>query len=109
MAVPELNTPCPLVHTPMWESKKTDTFTKGASHMALIHNAILRGFNSIYQQAPHVKPTDHADFIGYSLAWFTFVKGHHDDEEANLFPKVEEVLGKKGIWDDTLKEHGKSH
>jgi hypothetical protein len=35
-----------------------------------------------------------------------FVKGHHDDEETQLFPKVEELVGKKGIWDETHKEHG---
>jgi Hemerythrin HHE cation binding domain len=73
--------------------------------MALIHNAILRGFNSIYQQAPHVQPSDYASFIGYSLAWFHFVKSHHDDEEETLFPMVEKVIGKPGIWDETHAEH----
>jgi hypothetical protein len=33
------------------------------------------------------------------------VKGHHDDEENELFPKVEKLVGKKGIWDETHKEH----
>jgi hemerythrin-like domain-containing protein len=74
--------------------------------MALIHNAILRGFNTIYLQAPHVKPADYADFIGYSLTWYNFVKRHHDDEEATLFPKVEELLGKKGLLDAIYEEHG---
>lgn len=75
--------------------------------MALLHNAILRGFNSVYLQAPHVKSADYADFIGYSLAWYKLVKSHHDDEEAELFPKVEDVLNEKGIWDETISEHGK--
>ncbi|KAI9734217.1 MAG: hypothetical protein M1834_002319 [Cirrosporium novae-zelandiae] len=97
--------PCPMVHTPMYETNKEDIFTKGSSHMALLHNAILRGYNTIYLQAEHVQPADYADFIGYSLAWFKFVKGHHDDEEENLFPKVEEVIGKKDIWEESLKEH----
>lgn len=74
--------------------------------MALLHNAILRGFNSIYLQAPHVKQTDYADFIGYSLTWYTFVKKHHDDEEKGLFPKVEEAVGQKGVLDKAFEEHG---
>jgi hemerythrin-like domain-containing protein len=97
--------PCPLVQTPQFVTKKTDIFTTGATHMAHIHNAILRGYNSIYLQAPHVTHEDKVEFIGYSQSWFRFVKSHHDDEEAELFPKVEEVLGKKGIWEETHKEH----
>jgi len=74
--------------------------------MALLHNSIFRGYNSIYQQAPNVKDSDKADFIGYALTWHKFVKSHHDDEEVSLFTKVEEVLGDKTIWDETHKEHG---
>jgi hemerythrin-like domain-containing protein len=76
--------------------------------MCLLHNSIIRGFNSIYLQAPHVKDADKADFVGYSLTWFRFVKSHHDDEEENLFTKVEELLGDKDIWTETHKEHGAS-
>jgi hemerythrin-like domain-containing protein len=92
----------------MLTTEQTDIFTTGATHMAHIHNAILRGYNSIYQQAAHVKEEDKAAFIGYALAWYRFVKSHHDDEEAELFPKVEEVLGTKGVWDETHAEHGRS-
>jgi len=98
--------PCELVHTPQFLTKKEDIWTKGATHMALLHNAILRGFNTIYLQAPHVKPEEYSDFVGYSLAWYRFVKSHHDDEEAELFPKVDQVLKEKGIWDETHQEHG---
>ncbi|KKY26757.1 putative hemerythrin hhe cation binding domain-containing protein [Diplodia seriata] len=97
--------PCPLIETPQYATKKDDIWTKGATHMALLHNAILRGFNTVYLQAPHIKDADKADFVGYSLAWFRFVKSHHDDEEAELFPKVEGVLNEKGIWEETHKEH----
>ncbi|KAI8960386.1 hypothetical protein F5Y11DRAFT_330056 [Daldinia sp. FL1419] len=97
--------PIKLVTTPQYETKKTDIFTTGATHMALLHNAILRGYNSIYQQAPHVKPGDKADFIGYALTWHKFVTSHHDDEEATLFPKVEAVLNDNTIWAETHKEH----
>lgn len=76
--------------------------------MAHIHNSILRGYNSIYLQAPHVKEADKACFVGYAAAWWKFVKSHHDDEEGELFAKVEEILGEggKGIWRETHKEHG---
>jgi hemerythrin-like domain-containing protein len=73
--------------------------------MAHIHNAILRGFNSIFQQAAHVKEEDKAAFIGYTLAWHRLVKSHHHDEEMELFPKVEQLLGTSGIWAETQTEH----
>jgi hypothetical protein len=118
--------PCSLVATPLYVTKKvyccpsrhgsrewkangpsqTDIFTLGATHMAHIHNAILRGYNSIYLQAPYVTNEDKPEFIGYAQAWFRFVKSHHDDEELDLFPKMEEVVRTKGIWDETHKEHG---
>lgn len=98
--------PMGLITTPQFETKKTDLFTTGATHMCLLHNSIIRGFNSIYLQAPHVQEADLADFVGYARTWFRFVKSHHDDEEANLFPKVEEVLDDKDIWAETHKEHG---
>ena len=34
---------------------QTDMFHLGATHMGLMHNAILRGYNSVYQQAKHVR------------------------------------------------------
>lgn len=74
--------------------------------MALLHNCIIRGFNSIWLQAPHIKEADKADFIGYSLTWFKFVKSHHDDEEDNLFNKVADILGDEGVWSQTHEEHG---
>lgn len=76
--------------------------------MCLLHNSIIRGFNSIYQQAPHVPESETAHFIGYALTWHRFVESHHDDEEANLFTKVEEVLDDKNIWAETHEEHGKN-
>jgi hypothetical protein len=119
---PWADTPCSLITTPQYATKKvpnslyilktiltlqTDIFTVGATHMAHIHNAILRGYNSIYLQAPHISEADKPAFIGYALTWYRFVKSHHDDEEAGLFPKVAELLGSDKIWEETHKEHGK--
>ncbi|KAH7326447.1 hypothetical protein B0I35DRAFT_405687 [Stachybotrys elegans] len=97
--------PMRLIPTPQFQTKKNDIFTTGATHMCLLHNSIIRGFNSIYLQAPHVYDGDRAPFVGYALTWFRFVKSHHDDEEANLFTKVEDILGDKDIWAETHKEH----
>ena len=77
--------------------------------MALLHNCIIRGFNSIWLQAPYIKEADKADFIGYSLTWFKFVKSHHDDEEDNLFSKVADILGDESVWSQTHEEHGKTY
>lgn len=102
---PWADQPMKLVATPVHETKKTDLFTTGASHMALLHNAVFRGYNSIYLQAPHVKDVEKDDFVGYCLTWFKFVKSHHDDEEQTLFPKVEALLD-ANVFEDTHKEHG---
>ncbi|KAK1757816.1 hypothetical protein QBC47DRAFT_165708 [Echria macrotheca] len=97
--------PMKLIGTPQFQTKKTDLFTSGATHMALLHNSILRGYNSIFHQAPLVADNDKADFVGYSLAWHKFVKSHHDDEEENLFTKIEELLKDKTVFEETHKEH----
>lgn len=107
MATPKpwVDSPLAMIPTPMFVTKKTDMFTIGASHMCQMHNSIFRGYNSIYQQAAHIKDGDKASFIGYCLTWYKFVKTHADDEEANLFPLVEQFLEDKNVWADTHKEH----
>ncbi|KAK4167215.1 hypothetical protein QBC43DRAFT_312349 [Cladorrhinum sp. PSN259] len=97
--------PMKLVTTPQFQTKKTDIFTSGATHMALLHNSIIRGYNSIWHQAVGLSEQDKADFIGYSLAWYKFVKSHHDDEEDNLFTKVGDFLKDDKIFEETHKEH----
>lgn len=97
--------PMKIITTPQSESQKTDLFTTGATHMCLLHNSIIRGFNSIYLQAPHVQGGDKAGFVGYALTWHKFVQSHHDDEERNLFTKMEEVLGDKDVFAETHAEH----
>ena len=106
LSKPWADGPMKLITTPQFETKKTDIFTSGATHMALLHNSILRGYNSIYQQAPHLLDNDKADFIAYSLVWYKFVKSHHDDEEETLFTKIEELLKDKTVFEETHKEHG---
>jgi len=73
--------------------------------MALMHNAIIRGLNSIYKQAPHVAPQDYPNFIGYALCWHEVLTSHHESEESNFFPTIEEAAGEKGIMDVNVEQH----
>lgn len=72
--------------------------------MALVHNAMIRGFNSIYQQAPLVLEDHKAAFVGYTQTWARFVQYHNEEEEATLFNKVSAVLEDESIWTRTRKE-----
>ncbi|KAH7165163.1 hypothetical protein EDB81DRAFT_865368 [Dactylonectria macrodidyma] len=98
------DTPLSLIHTPIFLTKKTDMWTEGASHMANLHNAIFRGYNSIYQQAPHVKVADKSDFLGYCKTWCKFVKTHAAEEERKLFPMAEDLL-REEVFKHTHEEH----
>ncbi|KAG6009139.1 hypothetical protein E4U21_003208 [Claviceps maximensis] len=98
--------PIKLVGTPWARTQKDDLLTTAATHMALLHNALIRGFNSIYVQAPLVQTDDVDDFIGYALTWHKFLVSHHDDEEEKLFPDMEGVLKDDLIWGDMKAEHG---
>ena len=57
----------------MQTEETPDQYVRGASIMVLVHNCIIRGLNSIYLQAPHVKPKDYKDFIGYSFCWWRYI------------------------------------
>ncbi|KAF8851084.1 hypothetical protein BDZ45DRAFT_601987 [Acephala macrosclerotiorum] len=102
---PWADTPLVMIPTPMFLTKKHDLFTSGASHMCMVHNSIFRGYNSIYHQAPHISEADKANFISYCLAWHKFLKSHADNEDNSLFPKTEELLDDKTIFEESHKEH----
>ena len=75
--------------------------------MVLSHNSLIRGFNSVYQQAPRIPASDYQDFTGYCLAWHRCVEQHHMHEEVNYFPEIERVTGQKGVMDGEVEQHGK--
>lgn len=75
--------------------------------MCVVHNALLRGLNSIYIQGPNIQPADYTDFIGYSLCWHSVVHEHHTSEEDLFFPGIEEAVGEKGLLDGNVEEHSK--
>lgn len=74
--------------------------------MALVHNMLIRSYNSIYLQATHVRTEDVVDFLHYCAAWHIMLKGHHDAEEEVYFPGLEEATGVKGVMDSEVHEHG---
>jgi hemerythrin-like domain-containing protein len=73
--------------------------------MALGHNAIIRGLNSIYLQAPNITPKDNTDFINYAKCWHEVLNGHHEMEETHLFPAIEAKTGEKGIMAGNVEQH----
>lgn len=74
--------------------------------MALSHNAFIRGFNSIYQQASRLRePRDKSDFVDYCQAWIECVKTHHHYEETDLFPNINKAAGTTGLMEDAVHEH----
>jgi len=73
--------------------------------MALVHNIIIRGMNSIYLQAPHVPAEDVQSFIGYCKAWSELLHSHHESEEAILFPLIEKAAGVPGLMQTSVSQH----
>jgi hemerythrin-like domain-containing protein len=88
---------------------QTDMFDDIAAEMVHVHNMIIRGLNSIYLQAPHIKPADEKAFCKYMLTWHTLLHAHHDGEEEMLFPFLEKATGVKGIMDANLNQHKAFH
>lgn len=76
--------------------------------MVLSHNSFIRGFNSIYQQAPRISQADTRDFIGYCVAWHDCVEEHHHYEEVQFFPAIDAAVGKENVMGGEVEQHGKS-
>ncbi|CAF9916171.1 MAG: hypothetical protein GOMPHAMPRED_000917 [Gomphillus americanus] len=88
---------------------KDDFATYAAQDMALVHNTLVRCWNSIYKQAPHVVEKDYPDFIVYALTWHRIVEIHHDGEEQDLYPKMEKFMAKPGFFSAAVDEHKAFH
>ena len=68
----------------------------------LFTNASIRSLNSIYYNAPRVKPGDEGDFAGYCLASLEGVCGHQEyGLEKVIFP----VLQKKHDMTPFVRQH----
>jgi hypothetical protein len=79
-----------------------------ATQMALAHNGILRGLNSIYLQATHI-PREALDviedFLTYCQCWCESMHHHHDAEEKEFFPSIELISGVQGIMERNVEQH----
>jgi hypothetical protein len=74
--------------------------------MAQIHNAMIRGVNSMLIQAPFIStPTDIKDFTDYCLALCVLIHEHHNTEEVLTFPLIEDATGIPGIMDKNVLQH----
>jgi hypothetical protein len=76
--------------------------------MALAHNGMIRGLNSIYLQAPHIPPNDKTakrDFLTYCQCWCESMHHHHDAEEAEFFPSLEQIAGVPGLMAQNVEQH----
>ena len=79
-----------------------------ATQMALAHNGILRGLNSIYLQATHIPREELGtvrDFLTYCQCWGESMHHHHDAEVAVFFPRVERISGVQGIMQRNIEQH----
>lgn len=77
--------------------------------MALAHNVLIRGLNSIYCQAPHVKPHDQMDFVGYAKNFVNVLTVHHDCEEEDFFVDCEKMSGEAGVMSTNVEQHAAFH
>ena len=105
--------PFSLVPTPislLQDSQATpDVYDELASEMALVHNMIIRGLNSIYLQAPHIKPADERSFGRYMVNWHSLVHSHHDGEEVMFFPAIHRLTGVEGLMCANIEQHKLFH
>ncbi|KAG9013504.1 hypothetical protein FRB90_005997 [Tulasnella sp. 427] len=74
--------------------------------MAILHNIILRGFNSMIYYSGEIRPgtKKYASFFGYCGEVMNMVHHHHSIEETLFFPFLESKLG-EGTMDGNLEGH----
>ncbi|KAI1773572.1 hypothetical protein F4818DRAFT_452997 [Hypoxylon cercidicola] len=85
--------PWPLIETPSRTQRLTNAALHIANELAHAHNAMLRGLNAIYLQAPFVgAPGDVADFLFLTQAWSAWVLDYHVLKESAMIPGFEAVL-----------------
>ncbi|KAJ4346385.1 uncharacterized protein N0V89_010314 [Didymosphaeria variabile] len=104
--------------SPQWADQPlslipTLPFSKDTSHaayyvatqMALAHNGIIRGLNSIYLQAAQIPRTEARDFLTYCQCWYESMHHHHDSEEEMFFPDVESITHIQGLMEGNVEQH----
>lgn len=79
-----------------------------ATQMALAHNGMIRGLNSIYLQASQIPASDTStvrDFLTYCQCWCESMHHHHDTEEEQFFPEIEKITGIAGLMEANVEQH----
>ncbi|KAI1105143.1 hypothetical protein F4804DRAFT_154181 [Jackrogersella minutella] len=91
---PWVDGPWPLIEPPSRTQRVSHAAHHIANEIATTHNAMLRGLNALYLQAPFVhKQADIADFLFLTQAWSGWVSDHHEMKESTMIPSFESVLG----------------
>jgi GTP-binding protein EngB required for normal cell division len=84
-----------------------------AAEMSIVHNCLIRGINSVYNQCIKVSTrgtdTDKLDFANYAFQWTEMVHEHHSSEDSAIFPSMSEIAGVPGLMDVNTSEHAVFH
>ncbi|KAH3911700.1 hypothetical protein HBI56_140400 [Parastagonospora nodorum] len=100
--------PYPLITTTAFSKNASHSAYYVATQMALAHNGMIRGLNSIYLQAPHIPHNDTStqrDFLMYCECWCESMHHHHDAEEAEFFPSLEKIAAQPGLMAQNVEQH----
>ncbi|KAK1477148.1 hemerythrin HHE cation binding domain-containing protein [Colletotrichum cuscutae] len=90
---------------------KTAGVNRMAEEMTVIHNLILRIINTVYLQCINVEksPNDVQDFVSYAIEWSKMVEEHHETEETEVFPDIEQLAGVPGLMRANVAQHEAFH
>ncbi|KKY20809.1 putative hemerythrin hhe cation binding domain-containing protein [Phaeomoniella chlamydospora] len=82
-----------------------------AQKMAEVHNTFIRLCNASYIQAPQIKPgtADASDFLTWNKYIVDMIHEHHDSEEEEMFPLLENLVGTPGILSGNVDQHQAFH
>ncbi|KAH7312948.1 hypothetical protein BKA65DRAFT_149307 [Rhexocercosporidium sp. MPI-PUGE-AT-0058] len=98
--------PIPLMSPPKQTPEYSPETIKVATEMTLAHNVFLRNLNAMYLQCTHIHtPTDIADFLTFSKAFYLALHHHHWGEEKFFFPAVEKYTEKPGLMSTNVNQH----
>lgn len=101
--------PMKLIPTPKFTTGEKDDFAHSASEMALVHNCIIRAFNTIYHQAPHIIPSDYVSFTSYCISTWECLEAHHTGEEEFMFPEIQKLTGIQDLMAINISQHAAFH
>ncbi|KAI1091886.1 hypothetical protein F5B19DRAFT_245925 [Rostrohypoxylon terebratum] len=91
---PWVDEPWPLIEPLSRTLRITHPAHHIANEISQTHNAMLRGLNTIYLQAPFVRNhVDITDFLFLVRAWSGWVLDYHELKESTMIPGFETTLG----------------